>query len=101
MEEQTDGILTDAFGHGVEHFVAAHLVFHQRISLAVGLQADALTQLFHIVDMGHPLVIDHFQKYHAFQLTDHFRLREFRFFILIQLDGFFLQLLLQAVFLGL
>ena len=40
---------------------AAHLVLDKRISLTVSLQTDTLTQLIHIVDVIHPLAVDHLQ----------------------------------------
>ena len=45
--------------------------------------------------MVHPLFIDHTEKDHALHLTDLLRIRELRFLLLIQLDGFFLQKLLE------
>ena len=83
----TDGILLDACRHRVKHLIGTHLVLNKRISLTVCLQADTLAQLIHIIDMIHPLAVDHLQKDHALQLTDLFWFRELRFLCLIQLDG--------------
>ena len=58
VEEDADGLLHNVAGHFIEHVVAGHLVFHKGIVLAVGLQADALAELFHVVDVVHPLAVD-------------------------------------------
>ena len=97
MEQQTYRILTDTVGHGIKHLITAHLILNQRIPLGISLQADSLTQLIHIVNMGHPLVIDNLQQNNPFQFTDSLRFREFRFLAFIQLHSFFFQLLLQVV----
>ena len=52
------GILLDAGGHVIEHIKSCHLVFYKRISLAVCLKSDTLTQLIHIIDVIHPLAVD-------------------------------------------
>ena len=91
VEQNTDCLLGDGSRHGLEHLVGIHLILNNRISLAVSLQADTLTQLVHVIDMAHPLVVDHLQKYHTLQLTDLLCILEFSLLRLIQLDGFFLQ----------
>ena len=91
VEQNADCLLGDGSRHGLEHLVSIHLILNNRISLAVSLQADALTQLVHIIDMAHPLVVDHLQKYHTLQLTNLLCILEFSLLRLIQLDGLFLQ----------
>ena len=59
MAEDADRIFTDGRGHILEHLISAHLILYQRIPLAIGLKADPLAELVHIVDMGHPLIVDH------------------------------------------
>ena len=70
VEQQTNRILLDTCAHCIEHLIRAHLVLDKRISLAVSLQSDTLTQLIHIVDVIHPLPVDDFQKNDTLQLTD-------------------------------
>ena len=101
MEQNPDGLFLDVLGHLVEHAVAAHLVLHQGIPLTVGLEADALAQLLHIVDMVHPLSVDDPQKDDALQLSDGLRIGELGLFALVELHGLLLQLLLEAVLLRL
>ena len=57
MEEDTDGFLHDIAVHLVEHVVSGDLVLDKRIMLSERLQANALTQLVHIVDVIHPLSV--------------------------------------------
>ena len=59
MEEQPNRIFLDALGHFIKHIISGGTVFHERIPLSVSLQADALPQLIHIVDVIHPLAVDH------------------------------------------
>ena len=59
MEQHSDRLLTDILGHLIKHLVTAELVLHQRISLAIGLQAHTLTELIHIVNVIHPLPVNH------------------------------------------
>ena len=59
VHQNANRILLDAGGHDVEHLVACHLIFYQRISLAVGLESDPLTELIHIVDVVHPFPVDY------------------------------------------
>ena len=87
MAEDPDRILPDRRCHVVKHFIGAHLVFYQRIPLAIGLKADSLAQLLHIVDMGHPFIIDHLKKHHTLNLTDLLPIRELCFFRLIELGS--------------
>ena len=47
------------------------------------LKSDTLTQLIHIVDMIHPLAVDHLQQYDTLQLTELLDLREFGLFSFI------------------
>ena len=44
---------------------------------------DTLTELIHIVDMIHPLAVDHLQQYDTLQLTELLDLREFGLFSFI------------------
>ena len=91
VEQNADSLLGDRCRHSLEHLVSAHLVLNNRVSLAVSLQANTLTQLVHIINVAHPLVVDHLQKYYALQLTDLLCLLELCLFCLVQLDGLFLQ----------
>ena len=45
MEQQFDRIFADTVRHTVKHFITAQLIFHQRVSLTISLQADTLTEL--------------------------------------------------------
>ena len=58
MAEHADRILFNALCHIFKHLIGIHLIFYKRISLSIGLQADTLTQLIHIVDVVHPLSVD-------------------------------------------
>ena len=91
VEQDADGLLGDGCSHCLKHLVSTHLVLNNRISLAVSLQADTLTQLIHIVDVAHPLVIDDFQKDYALQFTDLLCLLELSLFRLVKLDRLFFQ----------
>ena len=62
MEQKTYGIFLDAGDHVIKHIKSCHLVFYERISLAVCLKSDTLTQLIHIIDVIHPLAVDHLQE---------------------------------------
>ena len=90
MEQKSHSLFPDVLGHLVEHLVTAHLVLYQRISLSVCLQAHALTQLLHVVDVIHPLTVNDLQQNHTLQLTDGFRFGELGFFCFVQLHSFFL-----------
>ena len=85
MIQQPDRILLNARRHLVKHIKTCHLVLDKRISLSVGLQSDTLTKLIHIIDVIHPLAVDHLQENDALKLTELLRLRELRLLRLIQL----------------
>ena len=65
MEQEPHCLLADILGHFVKHFIAAELIFHQRVSLSVGLQAHALAELVHIINVIHPLSVNHLKQNHA------------------------------------
>ena len=95
MVQKTQRILLNGQRHFVKHLISGHLVFHLGISLSIGLQADTLTQLIHIIDMIHPFIIHNFQKDHTLQFTHLLLLREFCFFHLVQLHCLFIEILTQ------
>ena len=99
MEQNTDGILTDRCRHAVEHLIAAHLILNQRVSLTIRLQTDAFAQLIHIVDMSHPLCINHFQKDHALHLAYLFRACKLCLACLIKLRCRLFEHMFQLIFL--
>ena len=70
MVQKTDRILLNVLRHFVEHIISDHLIFNLRISLSVSLQADSLTQLVHVVDVIHPLLVDDTKQNHTLQLTN-------------------------------
>ena len=97
MHQQTDGVLLNGCAHLVEHLIAGQLILHLRVALRIGLRADALLQLCHVVDVIHPLLIDHTKQADALQLADCFLIRELRFLRLVELHRLFLELLLDSV----
>ena len=97
MVQKADRFFLDIGSHGIEHIVGAHFVFDYRISLSICLQTDSLAQLFHIINMVHPLIVNDFQQNHPFQFTNLFRFRKFRLFQLITLNGFFFQFMLNLI----
>jgi len=97
VEEDADGLLHDVAGHLVEHVIAGHLVFDQGVVLAVGLEADALAELFHVVDVVHPLAVDDLEDDDALEFADGFGFGEFGFLGFVEGDRLLLELLLEAV----
>ena len=101
MEEDADSILTDGGSHALKHLISTHLVFYYRIALAVGLKTDSLTQLVHIIDVSHPLIINHLKKDHALNLTHLLGLGEFCFLCLVKLESLLFEIVHQLLFLHL
>ena len=97
MVQKTDRILLNVLRHFVEHIISDHLIFNLRIPLSVSLQADSLTQLIHIIDVIHPLLVDDTKQNHTLQLTNLLLCRELGFFFLVELHSCFFQLLLQLI----
>ncbi len=89
MEEKTNGLFSDILRHLIEHIIAVELIFHKRILLGIRLKPCTLTQLIHVINMIHPLPVNHLEKDHALNLPDCFRLREFRLLALVQLHCLF------------
>ena len=54
--------------HSLEHIKALVLISHNRALLSQRTEADALTQLVHGFNVGHPFFINALQDDHAFQL---------------------------------
>ena len=50
MEQKAHRLFLDVGNHAVKHVISAHLVFHQRVTLTIRLQADPLAKLIHIID---------------------------------------------------
>ena len=71
---------TDSIIHGIQHIITCHLIFIDRITLGKSLHTNTLAQLLHIVNLFHPLAVDHTQKNDTLDLTEGIRLRELRFF---------------------
>ena len=94
MEQDAHGLFLYGSHHGLVHLVTLHLIFNNRIPLAVSLKTNTLAQGVHIIQMGHPLVINYLKQDNALNLTDLLRLREFSFFCLVKLDCLFLQVML-------
>ena len=92
-EEQTNSILFDSGLHSSEHIKSANLEFSKRILLAHTCKARRFLQLIHIIDVAHPLTIDHTEEYDTLNFTDLLGLREFGFFCFVKLDCLFLKLL--------
>ena len=101
MHQKPYRIFADILRHLVKHGVARHLIFHQGISLAVGLQPRALTKLIHIVNVSHPLSVDDFQQDHTLQFPDLFGIGELRFLRFVKFYRLALELLFQFVLAGL
>ena len=97
MVQKADRILLNVLRHFVEHIIGDHLVFHLGISLPISLQADSLTQLIHVIDVIHPLLVNDTKQNHSLQLTNLLLRRELGFLLLIELHSRFFQLLLQLV----
>ena len=55
----------------LELFVALHLVHHQRITLAVGVQTDPLPEVIHRRQVLHPVGVDRLQHEPPLDLTEH------------------------------
>ena len=99
MSEDADGVLTDCRRHIIKHLIGAHLVFHQRIAVSIGLETDTLAKLIHIVNMGHPFIVNNLKKNDALDLADLLCIREFCFLGLIELDRFLFQRMLLFILL--
>ena len=95
MEQKTDCIFLNCRNHLIEHIKASHLVLNKRISLTVCLKSDTLTQLIHIIDMIHPLTVNHLKKNDTFQFTELLDLRELRLLCLVEKYCLLLQMLLK------
>ena len=59
MEQETHGFFFDVLRHLIEHLITVHFVLYQRISLTISCQTDTLTQLIHIINVIHPLPVNH------------------------------------------
>ena len=57
VEQGPGRLFLDAVHHGVEHVETLALVFHQRVALRHGAQADALAQVVHLVQVLAPLAV--------------------------------------------
>src|SRR5919108_360875 len=55
VEDVGDGLALDGVLHRLEHVEAFALVFHQRVALADGAQADALLEVVHLVEVLAPV----------------------------------------------
>ena len=97
MEQQADRILPDAGHHVIEHVIAGQLVLVQRVAVGVRLQADALAQLIHIVDVVHPLLVDRLEQDNALQLADLVLVVELRFLLPVLLFCLLAQKLLELL----
>src|SRR6266536_3619111 len=78
IEQAADRFFLDARHHLAEHVEALALVFHQRVALRPRPQADAVTQVVHLVQVLTPLAVQHRQDHAALKLPHHLR-RQFRF----------------------
>ena len=97
VQQSPDRVFLYRGGHVVEHVIARHLVLNQRISLAISLQADALTQLLHVVDVIHPMPVDDLQQDHALYLTHLLGIWEHGLRFLIKLHACLLYQLYEIV----
>ena len=68
-EDAAHRLVLDGVDHILKHGQGLLLVDVHGVLVAVGLQADALTQLGHGVDVIHPVFVHHAQHHHALQLT--------------------------------
>ena len=97
VHEETRCILLDGFHHGIEHVITRQLVLNYRITSAHGLETDTLSQLCHVVDVVHPLHINHLQQCHTLDLAHVTAcLGDLLFLCLIELLGLIQQTLLKV-----
>ena len=78
---------------GIHHIVGDHLIFIDRISLAIRLKSDTLLELFHIVNLIHPLVIDDTKEDDTLNLTEGFCFRELSFLGIVEFLSLVVELL--------
>lgn len=69
---QADGVLADGHGHLVEDIIALLPERNDGILLTVGAESYAALELFHGIDVIHPLAVNHLEQNHALERS-HYR----------------------------
>ena len=83
------GVFLNTFNRFVKHFKTDKLVLNQRILLSKRAQTNALPHLIHVVDMIHPLLVNHLQQQNPFRFPELFNIVKLLLFLLIELMRFF------------
>ena len=89
-QEHLDCVLPNGGNHLIEHIEAFDAVFHNGVTLGVGAKVNAFPQLFHGVDVIHPLGINVPQEHHTFHFP-HPVGTDLLLFFLVLGDGLFIE----------
>ena len=102
MQHDHHNILGNRCDHFIKHLNTCITIFNDRILLCISLKRNTLSQLIHIVNMAHPLIVNDFQQEDTLYLTECLRrtcfLCNLLFFLRIQIFDLFCYFINQTIY---
>ena len=96
MKQAVEAVELDPVHQSPEQVVALALVLHERVLLPVATETDPVSELIHPQQMVLPMMVDHLQEHHFFQVAEQVG-GEFLFLFLVPVENELPQIFAQGL----